>query len=229
MIDRLIWYVSYGSNMHGQRLACYLGGGTPFDGHRSYPGARDPRPPRRDSAVSLPGRIYFATHSPVWGGGRVFYDPGLPGPAAARAWLITESQFADIIAQEMYREPGTDLDLTEVFATGHSRLGPGRYETLLRVGDFDGYPLLVFTAPWHAADVPAVAPSLAYLRMLAAGLIAAHKWDTHRTATYLTNVIAAATTWTPETLAQWLEAEPLNLSVPGPMSRSRFGGYPTDE
>jgi hypothetical protein len=171
--DDLVWYVAYGSNMHAERLAQYLAG------------ARDPRPPRSDVGVWLPGSIYFATNSPIWGGGRAFYDPDLPGPAPARAWLITASQFADIVAQEMYRNPGVDLDLTEVLATGRSQLGLGRYETLLHVGEWDGCPLLTFTAPWRAADVLPVEPSPKYLQMLGAGLMAAHGWDAGRTDDYL--------------------------------------------
>lgn len=53
------------------------------------------------------------------------------------------------------------------------RLGSGRYETLLHTGDRDCCPMLTFTTPWNAADVPDVAPSLDYLRMLADRLIAA--------------------------------------------------------
>jgi hypothetical protein len=196
----LVWYVSYGSNMHLDRLSCYLAGGAPPGALREYPGARDACPPRRDAAVWLPGGVYFATHSPVWNGGRAFYDPALPGRAAARAWLITASQFADITAQEMYREPGTDLDLTEVLTTGRSELGPGRYETLLHVGDQDGSPLLTFTAPWHAADVPATTPAVAYLRMLAAGLRAGHGWSTEHAAGYLAGLPGAAGSWTPDEL-----------------------------
>jgi hypothetical protein len=201
--DGLVWYVSYGSNMHADRLSCYLAGGTPPGAEHLYPGARDPRPPRRDAAVWLPGGIYFATHSPVWHGGRAFYDPELPGRAAGRAWLITASQFADITAQEMYRAPGTDLELTEVLSVGRARLGPGRYETLLHVGDLDGCPLLTFTAPWHAVDVPATAPSEAYLRMLAGGLVAAHGWDVRQAVDYLA---AATSAWTADMLTRMLTA-----------------------
>jgi len=200
----LVWYVSYGSNMHADRLATYLSGGTPPGGQRTYPGARDPNPPRRDTAVWLPGGIYFATHSPVWDGGRAFYDPTLPGQAAARAWLITSEQFCDISAQEMYQQPGTDIDLTTVLTTGRDKIGEGRYETLIHPGDLDGYPLLTFTAPWHAADEPGTAPSLAYLRMLAGGLIAAHGWDTGQAAAYLAGLAGASEVWDPDDLAERL-------------------------
>jgi hypothetical protein len=202
--EQLVWYVSYGSNMHRARLATYLSGGTPPGADRANPGARDPRPPRQDLAVWLPGGIYFATHSPVWHGGRAFYDPALPGGAAARGWLITARQFADIAAQEMYREPGADLDLTTVLTTGRDQMGEGRYETLVHCGEIEGHPLLTFTAPWRLADVAPLAPSLPYLRMLAGGLVAAHGWDIRRAAAYLAGLPGAAPTWRPEDLATQL-------------------------
>ena len=205
MPESLIWYVSYGSNMHGDRLATYLAGGTPPGATRNHPGARDPHPPRRSTPIWLPGGVYFATHSPVWHGGRAFYDPALPGKAAARGWLISVQQFSDIAAQEMYQAPGTDLDLTELLATGRVQLGDGRYETLLYLGDVGDVPLLTFTAPWSAADVPTTAPSLAYLRMLAGGLMAAHDWSTGQAAEYLAG-LRGAETWRPADLARQLDS-----------------------
>lgn len=196
----LVWYASYGSNMNAARFGCYLAGGIPDGGTRLYPGCRDPRPPVDTRGCELPGGIYFATMSPVWGGGRAFYDPRLPGAAFARAYLITSGQFADVVAQEMYREPGDDLDLSSVLANGMAALGPGRYETLLRAGSLDGYPVLTFTAPWSAAEVAPVAPSAAYLRMLATGLCDAHGWTVARAVEYLTELSGAHGTWTPQAL-----------------------------
>ncbi|MEV7028327.1 histone deacetylase, partial [Kitasatospora sp. NPDC093558] len=69
----LVWYAAYGSNLDAARMACYLAGGRPEGAVRDFPGCRDRRPARRDAATVLPGTLYFATHSPVWGGGRGFY------------------------------------------------------------------------------------------------------------------------------------------------------------
>ncbi|HEY2764131.1 MAG TPA: histone deacetylase [Pseudonocardiaceae bacterium] len=197
----LVWYVSYGSNMYADRLACYLAGGRPPGAQRSYPGCRDPRPPRRATGYDLTGGIYFATWSPVWGGGRAFYDPELIGSAPARAYLITAGQFSDVAAQEMFRAPGADIDLGPVLATGRDERGPGRYETLLHVGDLDGHPALTFTAPWRAGDVPWTVPSASYLRMVAGGLWEAHGWTAHRAAGYLAGLPGARGHWTAAAVA----------------------------
>jgi hypothetical protein len=191
-----VWYVAYGSNMHGARLSCYLGGGRPEGGGRAYPGCRDSAPPERSAAVELAGAVYFATHSPVWGGGRAFYDPTAPGTVLARAHLITAGQFSDLAAQEMYGAPGADLDLGEALETGRAVLGPGRYETVVRAGEYEGAPLLTLTAPWRLGDVAPAAPSEAYLRHLVAGLLEAGAWDVPAVARYLAGCPGAAGRWT---------------------------------
>jgi hypothetical protein len=121
--------------------------------------------------------------------------------------LVTSEQFVDIVAQEMYREPGADFGggLAEVLAVGRARLGDGRYETLLRVGERDGCPMLTFTAPWRAADVVAVAPSAGYLRMIAGGLVEAHGWGADRIAGYLVGLRGVTGVWTREAIAVLVE------------------------
>ena len=116
--DAPLWYVSYGSNMSAARFACYLEGGRPVGGSHTNPGAHDPTPPGRDVPVDLPGTVYFAGDSRQWGGGVAFYDHETPGPSAARAYLVTASQFADIAAQEMHRLPDPGDPLVEVVLGG---------------------------------------------------------------------------------------------------------------
>lgn len=198
---RRVWYVSYGSNTHLERLARYIVGGRPPGGAMAYPGCRDRRMPERSVPVRLDGVMYFATESAVWTGGRAFYDPdaraGGPGPSCvlARAHLVTVGQFSDIAAQEMYREPGTDLDLTEVLSEGRAALGAGRYETLVHAGALDGFPLLTFTAPWSVDDVGWNPPSAPYLGHLAAGLLEAGPWDIAAVADYLAACPGASGGW----------------------------------
>ncbi|MEU7161968.1 histone deacetylase [Streptomyces chrestomyceticus] len=180
-----VWYVSYGSNMHGARLRHYLTGGRPPGGLRTCPGCRDPRPPARSVPVVLPGTMYFALESLNWTGGVAFYDPDGPGEVWARAHLVTRGQFSDIAAQEMHRVPAADLDLAEVLDRGRAQFGPGRYETLVHPGALDGLPLLTFTAPWGAGEVPRTQPTDAYLAHLSSGLREAGGWDDEQITEYL--------------------------------------------
>ncbi|MFE3602008.1 histone deacetylase [Streptomyces sp. NPDC059142] len=190
-----VWYTSYGSNTHLGRLAHYIGGGRPSGASRGHPGCRDRRPPAASVPVELAGALYFATESDLWGGGRAFYDPDAPGRVLARAHLVTVGQFSDIAAQEMYREPGTDLDLTRALTTGRQTVGDGRYETLVRPGTLEGLPVLTFTAPWHLHDVPWNPPSAAYLAHLYAGLRETGAWDPATVAAYLAGRPGAAGHW----------------------------------
>lgn len=196
-----IWYASYGSNMHPARLNQYIAGGRPPGAGRTHPGCRDTTPPRRSVALTLPGQVYFATESAMWTGGRGFYDPGADGVAWAVAHLITTEQFSDIAAQEMYRNPGADLDLTGVLAAGRAASGPGRYETLVCPGELDGVPVLTVTAPWRMTDVALVQPSAAYLRHLAGGLRKSGAWDADEIAAYLAARPGAEGHWTPADIA----------------------------
>ena len=197
-----VWYTAYGSNMCAARMGCYIAGGRPVGAARVYPGCRDRRLPGRAVGVVLPGQLYFAGESRVWGGGMGFYDPSDPGEVPARAYLVTAGQFSDIAAQEMHREPGADLDLRGVLATGRAVLGPGRYQTLLCPGELDGRPLLTFTAPGRSAGAELARPSAGYLRQLAAGLWEAHGWGVRRAAEYLAARPGALGAWTAAEIAE---------------------------
>ncbi|MCE7083333.1 histone deacetylase [Streptomyces sp. ST2-7A] len=214
-VDRL-WYAAYGSNTHPARLALYLRGGVHPDGGREYPGCRDPRPPERSVPLWLPGSLYFATLSPVWRGGRAFYDPDTPGPAAARGHLLRPGQFADLLAQEMYREPGTEPvpDLHGLLTAGRLRVGPGRYETLVLAGELDGFPVVTFTAPWRSDEVPSVAPAPAYLWRIGAGLREANDWTAERAADALAGSPGVAGHWTRDALAALIAGPPPDAPPP---------------
>jgi len=180
-----VWYVAYGSNMHAERFACYVRGGRPRGGSRTYPGCRDKREPERWVPVLVPGQMYFAGKSTVWGGGMAFYDPTAAGGVPCRAYLVTAGQFADVAAQEMHRKPDVDLELTEVLARGTVRLGPGVYETLVCAGWLEELPLLTLTAPRRIEDAALNPPSAAYLHHLGEGLAETHGWSAGRITTYL--------------------------------------------
>lgn len=202
-----MWYAAYGSNLHRSRLACYLEGGTPVGGAIDLPGCRDHAAPRGSLPLILPGLLYFATESVTWTGGRAFYTPDAPGETAANAYLLTVGQFSDIVAQEMYRAPGTDLDLTEVIDTGRTALGPGRYETLVRTGAVDGHPVVTCTAPWRHTEISGNPPAPAYLRHLAAGLAESHGWPLPHIAAYLAGRPGADLRWTTESVTAVIDSD----------------------
>jgi len=208
-----VWYASYGSNMHLSRFRCYLAGGTPDGGAVTLPGCRDRAEPLRSVPITLPGLQYFATESLTWTGGRAFYDPDAPGETAARAHLVTIAQFSDIAAQEMYRAPGTDLNLTDAITDSRLTLGPGRYETLVYTGTFEGHPILTITAPWRYTDLPGNPPSAAYIRHLAAGLTESHGWTVEEIATYLATRPGADLGWTPGTIATLLGGQATRMEA----------------
>ena len=97
-----VWYVSYGSNMSAGRLAR-----TSRAARRKAAIATTLVPnsslPRRSVPVDLPGALYFAGDSRQWGGGVAFYDHDArepwQAPTAARAYLVTAQQFADVAAR----------------------------------------------------------------------------------------------------------------------------------
>ncbi|TWF99023.1 histone deacetylase [Kitasatospora viridis] len=156
--------------------------------------------PTEVAGVVLRGRVFFAGESKVWGGGMAFYEVG-DGEVPARAYRVTAGQFGDVVAQEMGRAVGGEVDLRRVLADGRDELGPGRYETLLLVGEAGGEPMLTFTAPWGAAGAELHPPSAAYLRQLAAGLREAHGWGTGRIAEYLASRPGAAGHWSAQAVA----------------------------
>ena len=132
--------------------------------------------------MRLDGSVYFAWESPTWGGGIAFYDPDAPGESIGVAYRLDLSQFSDVAAQEMHREPGTDLDLAELWDAGRHTLGPGRYESLHVVGRIDDLPVVTFTA---ATPAPLNPPVPAYLATMARGIAETHGWAADDIVDYL--------------------------------------------
>jgi hypothetical protein len=197
--DVQVWYASYGSNLARDRFLCYVRGGRPEGAARTYPGARDRTEPVDDRPLTLPGEMFFAWTSPTWGGGIAFYDAATAGATLARAYLLTDQQFADVAAQEMHREPGEDLDLTTVLSESRHDLGPGRYESLHLVGELEGRPVLTFTTP-HPVALQPNSPTRAYMEMLARGLSDTHGLGVDEITSYLVARPGAALGWDPVSL-----------------------------
>ena len=188
MERRLIWYASYGSNLSGERFACYLAGGRPSGATRTFAGARDKSPPCDAVALKIPHQLYFSGRTRVWGGSPAFIDtkPLNDGIGLAQAYLITWDQFEDVVAQENGRRSTSitieDHDLVPGFS---QRIGSGRYENLLCTAQLKTMPVVTFTAPWSMNEVTMGSPSAAYLATLIAGLREAHDLSDVEITSYL--------------------------------------------
>lgn len=210
-----VWYVAYGSNVAWHRFRCYLTGGRPDGGARVYEGSRDPAEPERMEPVTVPGGLVFAGASAVWGGGIAFFDPERDSKVAGRAYLVTADQLADVAAQEMRRPPGGAFAremaalLPEVGSV-HT-MGPGRYDTIVRLGELDTIPMLTVTHADAAALEPA-GPTPSYLSWIVRGLHESHGWQPERAAGYLAGFPGIAGRWTAEELAD-LGRAPLDLGL----------------
>jgi len=140
----------------------------------------------------------------MWGGGMAFYDPDAHGRVACRAYLVTVEQFADVVAQEMRRPPGGEFTMAVVSALPGVEtvqvMGAGCYETIARLGERDGAPLLTVTAP-DVRGLELAAPSETYLRWVIDGLEEAHGWAPERIAAYLAAAPGARGIWTPHDVA----------------------------
>lgn len=199
-----VWYVAYGSNLALGRFRSYISGGRPVGGLRTYPGCRDQRAPTRLLSLHVPGGLVFAGESSVWGGGVAFFDEKAPGRVACRAYLISTDQFADLTAQEMRRPPGGEFareleGLLDGLQSLHT-LGPGTYESIVRLGVHEGAVLLTVTHG-DVADLTLAAPSAAYLSQIAIGLHEAHGWDPEQIGTYVARAPGVRGAWTADDVA----------------------------
>jgi hypothetical protein len=133
-----------------------------------------------------------------------FYDRAAPGVVACRAYLVTTEQFGDIAAQERRLPPGGEFaeDLAGLLPDVESlvTMGPGLYETVVRLGELEGAPM--FTITHHdVASLRPAAPTAAYLQWISVGLGEAHGYDGARTARYLVTAPGIRGAWSETEIA----------------------------
>jgi hypothetical protein len=208
-----VWYVSYGSNLLRYRFLAYVQGGRVAGNAVEYEGCRDTSLPLDDVALTLPYSLYFAGWSArVWGGTAAAFvslSPATP-PALARAYLITEEQFHDVVRQEN-ANGGAIEDFAHTVARarreGHAPLlHAGTYTELVFSGQRRGDPMLTFTASPEREDL--AAPSAAYLRVIGDGLRESHGLDEAAIVAYLAARPGVRGAWTQAQLLEILGASP---------------------
>lgn len=193
--DSLLWYAAFGSNLSITRLHCYLRGGRPRGAARVYEGCRDPSPPREHRVIEVEGRVRFAGESRAWGGGTAFFAPGHGERVHARAYLLRQEQFGDLVAQETRHPVGAPLVLADQGSTRHGLSQV--YDVVLDLGELDGVRLLTLSS---LRDHPAKPPSEAYLRTMLDGLSDGFDLDVEERISYLAGLEGMAPGWTADTI-----------------------------
>jgi len=156
--------------------------------------------------ITVSAAMYFAGHSPYWGGAVSYLDPTRDDAAAtlAVARRITIGQFSDIVAQECGGVTlSADVPLADVMATGRVDVG-GAYGTVVALGDLDGEPVVTCTARGRRR---AATPTPDYLATIRTGL--AQWWPAVVVNTYLDDVYTTAM------LAATRAARPRQLTLAG--------------
>jgi hypothetical protein len=238
-----VWYASYGSNLHRDRFMNYIEGGSPEGSTRVYAGCADKTPPEGDIPIRFAGaRPHFALTSRVWRGGIAFIDAqkGESAQGLGRAYDVSISQFDDVVAQEngLDAKYSSPVPLKEALTEGRSVIGNGSYETILHIGDYEGAPVLTFTAPFNTREaltksghilrtpvgqttpirMPVMTnkPSAAYLRMIGGGLQETFGMDEIAQADYLRGC-PGGDRWTRQQMVRILRGEePDPPREPGP-------------
>ena len=163
-MNHLVWYAAYGSNLSRARFDIYLRGGTPDGATHHYPGCRDPSAPVEDRPDEIDMQLAFGGTSTTWGGGVAFVRPG--GVAKARLYLLTREQFADVVAQENWLEPGS-VEIDDATMT----IGHHMYGVVPHLGSLDGHPIRTIT---QDSETLLAAPTPAYVAYIAEGLRESH-------------------------------------------------------
>ena len=217
-VDDLVWYVGYGSNLNRARFLAYLQGGRVPGNDVDHAGCTDPAPPRNDVPMELDHALYFAGRSKRWGGTSAAFVslPVQDPPSLARAYLITQGQFVDVVRQENGRhEHIADFgqSLHQAKGHGHARLlSKGSYAELLYCGERDGHPMLTFSASEDRTDFGR--PSAAYLQMIGGGLRECHGLTTAQAVAYLIGRPGVHGMWTRRDLEDLLEVRGGQAATP---------------
>lgn len=177
-----VWYAAYGSNMSRERFDCYIRGGRPPGGARTYSGCRDPSPPRDERTTEIAGELVFGGTSRTWGGGVAFLDAdSSESPTKACLYRIALDQFEDVVAQENWLDPGAirlEIPLSPRVVLEDEL----SYGLVLVLGELEGIPLVTLTKSRRAAPAP---PSPPYVRHVAKGLAEAFSMTTDGIVGYL--------------------------------------------
>ncbi|GAQ82531.1 histone deacetylase complex catalytic component HDA1 [Klebsormidium nitens] len=191
-----VWYASYGSNLLEERFMCYVKGGKTESMAMSLAPCSDPTPPTAIDAFVVPHRLFFAHEKSVtWGAGGVSFITSKETPDSKtiiRAYRVTLQQFNEVARKEnsasapvgsvcVSPENLVQLRARDEKSLKHNALDcviqKGKYRTVKYLGDYQGEPVLTFTASHQEQEeiasghVPLVSPSDKYRACIVQGLV----------------------------------------------------------
>lgn len=187
----LVWYVCYGSNLLKSRFLCYIQGGQIPGNTRSERGAKDKSLPLRSEPYIISHELFFSYHISKWeGSGVAFINPARTDGTRTygRKYLITESQFWDVVRQENAVAEDTDIeiDYARLHADGSVILfHDNYYGRILYLGDSDGFPMYTFTCIPSMEELKKTPLCGSYYDVIAEGLKETHHLSDKEVEAYL--------------------------------------------
>jgi hypothetical protein len=151
-----------------------LGGKVP--GMRIFcDGCDDKTLPVKSKLALIRHSLYFSRESLTWGGGVAFLDPKPTQDenqfTIGRMYLVTEDQFHGIVAQENGLFNKTALfEIEDIKKSIKKKVSQGWYDTVMYLGEDEGYPILTFTNEKEFERVKINAPKESYLKVIITGL-----------------------------------------------------------
>ncbi|MDN3669089.1 hypothetical protein QWY93_07095 [Echinicola jeungdonensis] len=182
-----LWYASYGSNLKEKRFHCYIEGGRPHGARRIYLGCVDKSLPLDNKPIKIDYPLYFAKKASIWNNGGVGFignRKDVKVPTFGRMYLITRSQFIDVIRQENSDAAQIDVDFDMAIKKGGLVIRDNAwYGKLLYLGKDSDAPIFTFT---HQKTIPTkVRPDENYLKTLIQGLQESHSLGDQEIVDYL--------------------------------------------
>ncbi len=157
--NKLVYYVSYGSNMLEERFLTYIKGGICRFNGTYYPGCINKCAPIKSVSIEIPYNMYFSKSSSSWDGSSVcFLDDSKPGFAYGRAYLVTQEQFEDI----------------QVAECGGTVTNNSWYGKVINLNMIDGIPAKTFSNNKNLPHMPIETVKDKYLNVIIDGLKEAH-------------------------------------------------------
>jgi len=185
-----VWYASYGSNLSEDRFMCYIKGGKPAGAKKIYEGCSDKSNPVDQKAIEIPHELYFAKSAQVWSGGGVcFINPQINNEAntLAKMYLITKSQFIDVVKQENKTKQSLNVDFNKVKENKSLiTIENSWYGNLLHLGNEEHSPIFTFTNQGYLHD-EINSPNHHYLKTIIRGLVDSHKLSEVQIVDYLSS------------------------------------------